>query len=257
MKALMAALASLPLVAAPALGLGQARVDDHQYRSEDIQAGSRLYDAQCALCHLPTGDGIDGTDLRRGSFRSPMSDAELRSAIETGNPDAGMPAFPLEAAELDQLIAFIRAGFDPNGSVASVGDARRGRSLFEGKGECSTCHRVGAVGPHIGPDLSDIGATRTPAGLHQKLLDPSSALIPIQRPVRVTTRDGRTVRGRRLNEDTYTVQMIDSSERLVSFVKAELTAYEVSLDSAMPKPPLDDDERADVVAYLLSLRVTP
>ena len=56
-----------------------------------------------------------------------------------------MPPFKLEAAELTGIIAFIRAGFDQTASVR-VGDAARGRALFEGKGDCAACHRVAAAG---------------------------------------------------------------------------------------------------------------
>lgn len=243
---LLTTLASRPL-------FGQTP-SDHQFRTEDILEGSRLYTNQCALCHSANGDGVDGIDLRLGRFRRPMSDEELRRSIEVGNPDAGMPAFPLRPAELDQLIAFIRAGFDPSGEAVSLGDAERGRALFEGKGACASCHRVRGSGPRTGPELSDIGAIRTPARLQRKLLDPTAALLPIHRPVRIVTRNGRTIRGRRLNEDTYSVQLIDSEERLVSLLKEDVAEYERSQTSAMPKPPLTPEEIADVIAYLLTLR---
>ena len=63
----------------------------------------------------------------------------------------------------------------------------------------------------MAPDLSDIGAIRTLAALQRTLLDPTESLLPINRPVRIVTKDGRTIRGRRLNEDTYTVQLIDDA----------------------------------------------
>jgi hypothetical protein len=83
-----------------------------------------------------------------------------------------------------------------------------------------------------------------------------SQMMPINRPVRIVTRDGRTIRGRRLNEDTYTVQLIDDQERLVSLVKADLREYTILTVSPMPsyKDKLTPDELADVVAYLLSLK---
>ena len=175
-------------------------------------------------------------------------------SIREGNPDAGMPAFALDPSELDQLVAYLRAGFDPSGVVVDVGDAQKGRLLFEGKGGCTDCHRVNGSGPRAAPDLSDIGAIRTPAALQRKLLDPTNAMLPINRPIEAVTRDGRTIRGRRLNEDTYTVQVIDQDERLISLLKDDLVFYEVERASAMPKPPLTNDELADVVGYLLKLR---
>lgn len=229
---------------------------DHQYTSADIEAGSRLYANQCTLCHGPNGDGINGVDLRRGVFRRVVSDDDLGKVITDGVSAAGMPGFKFQAAELTSVIAFIRAGFDPSGTAVKVGDPSRGRTLFAGKGGCASCHRVNGVGPRTAPDLSDIGAVRTASALQRSLLDPTSGMLPINRPVRAVTKDGTTIRGRRLNEDTYTVQLIDDQERLVSLEKSELRDYELGRTSPMPPATrsLGADEVADVVAYLLSLK---
>ena len=166
-----------------------------------------------------------------------------------------MPPFKLDPAELTGIVAFIRAGFDTSASVR-VGNSATGRALFEGKGECSTCHRVAGRGPRPAPDLSDIGIARAPAMLERSVRDPSSALLPINRPVRVVTRDGKTVRGRRLNEDTHTVQIVDDQGRLVSFMKRDVRTLDVATESTMPAygTKLSGDEIADLVAYLLTLR---
>src|SRR4029450_9142843 len=39
-----------------------------------------------------------------------------------------------------------------------AGDAVRGKTIFEGKGNCQNCHRVNGVGSLFGPDLSAICA---------------------------------------------------------------------------------------------------
>ena len=210
------------------LALGGGRIaaqgasQDHQnqYSAIDIETGSRLYAGQCALCHGPNGELVAGVDLRRGRFRRALSDEQIGRVIRTGIPDAGMPGFALQPSEVDGLVAFIRAGFDVTATAVRVGNAAPGQALFEGKGRCGTCHRVDGKGPRVAPDLSDIGAIRSPSALQRSVLDPTSAMLPINRPVRAVTRDGRTFRGRRLNEDTYTVQLIDDQERLVSFRQA-------------------------------------
>ena len=225
-----------------------------EYTQDDIARGSRFYAAQCFQCHGRDGDLISGIDLRRGLFRTSRSDEDLGQTITRGTP-GGMPAFKLDPADLTGLVAFIRAGFDTSASVR-VGDAARGRAIFAGKGECGTCHRVAGRGPRSAPDLSDIGIARAPAVLERSVRDPMSALLPINRPVRLVMRDGRVIRGRRLNEDTYTVQIIDERERLVSVAKSDVRAFDVSRESAMPAygGKLTDTEIADVVAYLLTLR---
>lgn len=229
---------------------------DHQYTSADIEAGSRLYSNQCALCHGTNGDGVNGVDLRRGVFRRSVSDDDLSAVITNGIAAVGMPSFKFQPTELTAVLAFIRAGFDPAGTAVRIGNPSRGKTLFAGKGACATCHRVNGVGPRTAPDLSDIGAVRTPAALQRSLLDPTSAMLPINRPVRAVTKDGRTVQGRRLNEDTYTVQLIDDRERLVSLIKADLKTYELGKTSPMPAASrtLAADEIADVLAYLLTLK---
>jgi cytochrome c oxidase cbb3-type subunit 3 len=238
--------------------LAQRTAQDHpgQYSAIDIETGSRLYAGQCALCHGPSGDLVANVNLRRGQFRRAVSDEDIARIIVTGIPAAGMPGFRLQPSEVDGLVAFIRAGFDVSGTAVKVGHVGRGQALFEGKGQCTTCHRVNGKGPRVAPDLSDIGAIRTPAALQRSLLDPTSAMVPINRPVRVVTRDGRTIRGRRLNEDTFTVQLIDEQERLVSLVKADLAEYELAATSPMPSVAhtFTADEQADLLAYLLSLK---
>ena len=245
------------LLAGPRLGQAQDAFADHRYTTEAIQAGSRVYVADCALCHGTRGDGVDGVDMRLGVFRTARSDDDLRRVITTGVDAGRMPAFELRPAELEGVIAYIRAGFDPSGVAVRVGEPARGQVLFEGRGDCASCHRVNGRGPRTAPDLSEIGLIRTPAALQRTLLDPSAALLPINRPIRAVTRDGETIRGRRLNEDTYSVQLIDSEERLRSLVKADLVEYEVSQTPIMQPTTLSSDEVADLIGYLLSLRGLP
>jgi putative heme-binding domain-containing protein len=233
-----------------------AQVEDHQYSTEDIQAGSRLYGAQCALCHGQNGDGVTGVNLSRQQFRRASSDDDIRNTITTGVAVAGMPPFRLQPAELDGLVAFIRSGFDRSATPFKLGDAVRGKAIYDTKGACAACHRVAGKGARTAPDLSDVGAIRQPAAIQRSLLEPSRAMLPINRPVRIVTRDGRTIRGRRVNEDTATVQLIDDGERLVSLSKSDIREFEIGTASGMPSfaGKLTDEELADLLAYLVSLK---
>ena len=145
------------------------------------------------------------------------------------------------------------------GAVAeqvAKGDVASGQAIFDTKGQCLNCHQVGIRGSHKGPDLSDIGSTRNVGFLQQSLMDPTSRMMPINRPVRIVTKDGKTINGRRLNEDTFTVQIIDDQERLLTLAKADLREFTILKASPMPSftNTLTPQEMADVVAYLASLK---
>ena len=228
-----------------------------QYALADITFGSQIFATQCTACHGANGDSVPGVNFRAGQFKVPVSsDFDLRTIITTGVAGTAMPSFNFDTAELTEIIAYLRnmSAFDARG--VTMGDAGRGQALFEGKGNCASCHRVNGKGPRVAPDLSDVGATRTADLLERTLLDPTAAMLPVNRSVRAVTRDGKVITGRRLNEDTYTVELIDEHENLVSLEKSNLREYTVSKTSSMPsyKDTFSEKERADVLAYLFSLK---
>jgi putative heme-binding domain-containing protein len=244
-------------VAAAAAQQPQAAQHAGEYSQADIQAGSVVYALQCSQCHGPTGDQVGGIDLRSGRFRNNVSnDDDLRRIITNGIPNTSMPGRKLAPAELTGVIAYIRNMRDFNTTVVKLGDTGRGRALFEGNG-CGSCHRIGATGARVASDLSEIGSSRSPAVLQQALLDPSSVMMPINRPVRVVTKDGRTITARRLNEDTFTLQLLTDKEQLLTLQKSDLKEFTILKTASMPsyKDKLDPQQLSDVVAYLASLRV--
>ncbi len=232
----------------------QGHPDD--YVRADIEYGSRLYAEHCFGCHGGNGDGVAGVELRSGKFRNATTDPQLRTVITNGFPNTGMPAFKLDANELTGIIAYLRNMNTFDAGTTKAGDAGRGKVVFEGKGACLSCHRVNNTGSRKAPDLSDIGALRSAGSLERSLRNPSSQMMPINRPVRVVTRDGTVITGRRLNEDTYTVQLSDDEGRLHSLHKADLREFTVSTRSTMPsyEKELTPEEMADVVSFLLSLK---
>lgn len=233
-----------------------AQAANQSYGTTNIQAGYRLYTAQCAVCHGGNGDAIAGVNLPRQQFRRASTDRDIGNTITTGVAAAGMPPFRLQPAELEAIIAYIRSGFDLSGAAFAVGDAGRGKAIFYGKGGCTACHRVRGNGSRVAPDLSDIGAIRKPSVIQSSILQPTQAMQPINRPVRIVTRDGRTIQGRRLNEDTETVQLIDRNARLISLSKGDIREFEIGTASEMPSfaGKLSKGELADLLAYLVSLR---
>jgi len=246
--------AAFVLALSTAAGAAQAPAGD--YAPADIAYGARIYDAQCTTCHGANGDGVGGVNLRSGTFRNAITDLDLQRVILFGIQGTGMQAFKFDPSELAGVIAYLRNMNSVDRGSVKLGDAARGRALFDGKGGCARCHRVGGEGSRVAPDLSEVGALRSAGSLQRSLTDPTSQMMPINRPVRAVRKDGTVINGRRLNEDTYTVQLVDDHERLVSLDKSDLREYTILTTSPMPsyKSTFAPDELSDVVAYLLSLK---
>lgn len=240
---LLAALPAAPLSAQHATAL-------------DIEDGGRAFATSCAGCHGPDGNLIAGIDFHRGIFRRPLSDAEIAAIIMNGIPDTPMPATPgMSPEQAEQIVAYLRSLPERFTEPAAVGDPARGRAIFAGSGQCLDCHRVAGEGGRLGPDLSRIGLERRAEELEAALLEPNAEVQPEHRFFTVTPRRGAPVTGRLLNQDTFTVQLLDENERLRSFEKSALRDYGFA-PSPMPsyRESLDAQALADVVSYLVSLR---
>jgi cytochrome c oxidase cbb3-type subunit III len=223
---------------------------------EDIAAGGRIFRSHCLGCHGRDGTGGRGPDLTRLDQRYGGTDQELANVIADGIPGTEMPAFFFNGRQLGQIVAFVQSRRESSPQFRVKGNSEAGAGLFRGKGDCLRCHRVNGEGGRLGPDLSQVGARRSPDHLKASLLDPNQYVSPLDRKVHVVTPDGKRFSGTRLNEDTYSVQLLDSNENLVSVLKRELKEYRLDSSSSMPsyKKVFSESELADVVAYLNSLR---
>ena len=232
----------------------------------DVAQGKKLFDGMCARCHGIDGTGDEGPALNRSTLGRSGSDEVLREVIRDGIPDRGMPRVRrLTDNELQQLVAYVRS-LGRTTATATAGNSERGRAIYNNLG-CESCHIVKGLGGSFGPDLTAIGIARGPAYLRQSFLGPAEALprgsqVPGRGlteflPVRIVTADGREVRGIRVNEDPFTIQVRDVGNRLHSFRKSELKDLEKEFGkSLMPgfRGRLSDVEIDDLVAYLSSLR---
>ncbi len=220
-----------------------------------VETGARLYALHCATCHGPNGDLTGGVNLRAGQFKRASTDLDLMNTIVQGVPGTSMPANPLASGDLVALVTYLRGMKDYGARKVVLGDPVNGKAIFEGKGGCLSCHRVNHKGAYLAPDLSEVGASRPAAVLEDTLLNPEAMAQPGDRSIRAVTKNGAVITGRHLNEDTWTVQIIDSHERLVSLWKPDLKEYTI-LKSPMPsyKDTLTPGERSDLIAYLVSLQ---
>jgi putative heme-binding domain-containing protein len=226
------------------------------YSPADIQAGKKLYGVNCSACHGPNGDSVSGVDLGHGTFHRASTDNEIVAIMVQGIQGTPMPPANLSDQQAHQIVAYLRSmAAATDTSRASKADLAHGKALFENQG-CLTCHRVHDHGSRVGPDLTNIGARRKRDDIERSIVEPDAEVLADNRYVTLVTRDGVTITGRILNEDTFSLQLIDSKEKLVSLQKADLSKFEFLKTSAMPsyRDKLSGTELSDLVGYLLSLK---
>lgn len=148
-----------------------------------------------------------------------------------------------------------QASASSSGSIP--GNPKEGKAIFDGSGKCLSCHRAGASGSVVGPNLSNIGAQLPPDRLRQWLLNPPLKGEPRDLLYEIVMRDGKTIRGKLLNQDPFSLQMLDSGGRLVAFSRSQ-----VRKAHSVDPPPMPSYQGKfasaridDLVAYLASLRV--
>ena len=224
----------------------------------DLARAKRVYDNSCAGCHGPEGSGGKGPSLAVPKLRRARTDEELTQIITYGIPGTEMPpSWYLGEEGLALVFGYVRMLGSNVTPPQVAGDVVKGKELWRGKGGCAGCHTMGAEGNAYGPDLSDIGARRSAASLRDSLIEPEREVGEGFVPVRAVTRQGEKVDGLRVNEDTFTIQILEPSGRFHSFRKGALSElHESPTESAMPsyKTVFSEEELQNLVAYLSSLR---
>ena len=195
------------------------------FQSPDDRArGGAFYRSQCASCHGIDGKGgAGGPNLSSGKFRHASNDEGLFRVITKGVAGTSMPGFSMNGREIWQIVSFVR-GLTVSGSGEISGDASAGRQNFEAN-RCLNCHWLNGDGAPRGLDLSAIGARLTAGEIRTALIDPSADVAPEYWIWQATTKDGKTLRGHRFNEDTFSLQILDNTGRLRSVNKADLREH--------------------------------
>lgn len=230
-----------------------------RYLPVEVEAGGRVYTSTCTGCHGPEGDGVAGINFSQGKFRRAGSDDDLVRIIVRGIPGTPMPPTGMSEGQAATVVAYLRSIAATAGDAPAGGDAVRGKAVVDGKGQCLTCHSIGIGGGHTGPALSDIGLQRRGVDLMRSLVNPGSEVRPENRGVRVVLKDGKTITGRFMNQDTFSIQLIDSNDKLLSLDKSSIRESTLLTATVMPsyRDKLSAQELADVISYLSSLKGRP
>jgi len=257
--------------------LNIAFAQDHNPYAGDpkiAKLGEFQFRLNCAFCHgLGARGGGRGPDLTRAHKRHGDSDADLFNTINNGVPGTAMPAngttgqgVGMTNEEIWQVITYLRS-VQVKAPVKPLGDAAHGKQLFYGDANCSGCHMVQGKGGRLGPNLTSVGGIRTveyivdsvrnpSRRLAQGLLEATKEFPQEYETVTVVTAEGKEIKGVALNEDSFSVQMMDASERIYLFEKDKLRSFTKSRTSMMPAygtSLLSDKDLQDIVAYLVSV----
>src|SRR6266446_1172745 len=238
------------------------------------KVGESQFRANCAFCHgLGARGGGRGPDLTRAQKRHGNADADLFRTINEGVPGTAMPqngatqqGVGMTEEEIWQVISYIRS-VQAKAPAQIPGNAAHGKELFYGSATCSTCHMIEGKGGRLGPDLSTTGSARSTDYLVESVRNPSRRLAQgiseamkefsqEYETVTVVTAEGTKFMGVVLNEDHFTLQMMDTREQLHLFEKGKLRSLEKSRESLMPaydQKMLSDKDLQDLIAYLLGV----
>jgi cytochrome c oxidase cbb3-type subunit III len=221
----------------------------------DTAAGKKIFESQCALCHGQTGTGGRGPSLNRPKLARAPDDEALWKVISNGIEPEMPGAWQLNVHEVYSVGAYVRSlGAMP--PEVLPGDPSRGERVFQSKG-CAGCHMVAGIGEGFGPELSEIGTRRNGAHLRQAILKPATLLPDGFLYVSAVTQSGAALRGIRVNEDSFNIQIKDARGQYHSFAKADLKELK-RLRGETPMPSyegsLSPAELDDLVAYLASLK---
>jgi mono/diheme cytochrome c family protein len=163
--------------------------------AEDIGTGAAMFDAECASCHGRRATGGLGPDLTRGTFRVAVDDDALFRVIASGIPGSRMPgALGRHSAEdVWQLVGYVRSLSPSTGTALPRDSGARERAPVE------PSRAVGTTGV-VAPDTNQT--------------------------VRVTTAEGTVHSGRRMDEDMFSVRLLDGGGTLRSFERSAIRSIE-------------------------------
>lgn len=233
------------------------------------ERGERLFQTDCASCHGPRGEGGIGAPLAVPRLSRARDTAGLIKIISGGIEGTEMPPARRTAADVAALAAWVgRLSERPPERLP--GDGRRGAALYAGKGACATCHAIAGRGGAVGTDLTEVGLRRGASYLMAALVQPEAAvprayssyrqdvsLTENFLQVRVVTAGGVELTGVRVNEDTFSIQLRDATNKVHSFWKSELRQLHKDWGrSPMPSyaEAFTPAELDDLVAFLAAQR---
>jgi len=219
--------------------------------------GQSTFNSACSGCHGLDGRGSDkAVDISGSAKVRHLSDGQLASIISNGIPGTGMPGFhTLSAPQIRAIVSYVRSLQGKVESRKLPGDAIRGKEIFFGKGDCSSCHAISGQGGFLGPDLSSYASTASAKTIHDELVKPQRTPQTGYTPAVLTTTQGERLEGLIRNEDNFSLQLQTNDGNFHFFSKSELSTVDRRETSLMPtnyRESLSPGELDDLVSYLMT-----
>jgi putative heme-binding domain-containing protein len=230
-----------------------------------LAEGKALFRGLCSGCHGGAGRGGKGPDLTDQRWIHGDTDREIAGVIQNGVPRTTMKKLgeSLTEEQIAKVVAYIRSLARAPGESTwepyLSGDPDLGRQLFfdeKGKALCGKCHSVNRKGGRIGPSLDRIASRRSAQYIMESILQPSKDIDPQYEAVQVVTADGNVIKGLRINETNFSLQLREENGRFHSFAKRDLEAFQVLPTSLMPADiaeQLTVKQLHDLFAFLMTL----
>jgi len=219
-----------------------------------ISAGTLLFATRCSECHGADAKGLAGSDLTL-LWQAGVSDERIFDTVRSGIAETIMP--PSTAADKENwaIIAYLKSISTVPPFVTENGDLERGQEVFAA--ECASCHRVRGSGGSLGPDLTRIAQVRGRDALVSAIREPSALIAPGFKAVTLAIASGERISGVRKAEDAFSIQILDTDERLRGFLKSEIEQIvheEQSLMPGLDADQLSASELENLLAFLATLR---
>jgi putative heme-binding domain-containing protein len=252
--------AALPILgASPAAGQQAATAKRNPLEGNEaaIKNGMGLFRSRCADCHGVDARGVRSPDLTQ-VWASGRTDDGLFQTVRNGVANTEMPANPAprtSEVEIWQILAYLRTLAAPASTDPPRGNAENGQRIF--RANCASCHRVNGTGGRLGPDLSRIGSARARDAMVRRIRGAVEDSRPGYEPVTITQDNGQAIHGVKKNEDLFSVQIMDTRERIQGYEKDKMKEVKDETQSAMPVFGVDrlsQSDLDDVVRYLQTLR---
>jgi putative membrane-bound dehydrogenase-like protein len=185
--------------------------------------------------------------------KTPVRPETLRPHLKKFGPEVQKRADAL-FAKASPDAAVQRARVEQVLATLNTGDVRRGQAVFNSaKAACVSCHTIGYVGGHVGPDLSRVGAIRQERDLVESIVFPSASFVQSYEPIVVETVDGDVQNGVMRRNDAEEILLLAGPDRELHIPRADVKAVRPGALSVMPAgldQQLTPQELADLVTFL-------